>query len=160
MFFNDKNKFITKQFNFDNIPGNPIAYWATQETYNHFKSGLKLKDHVNYSGSLHKTANNDKYLRYFWEVDKNDSNWRHYNKGGKFRKWYGNNELLVNWSDESIEYYSTHRTANLFKKEFWDIEGITWTALTSGKFNARYFERGFISDFFYFFTFRYLMKFY
>ena len=144
---NDKNKFITKQFNFDNIPGNPIAYWATQETYNHFKSGLKLKDYVNYSGSLHKTANNDKYLRYFWEVDKNDSNWRHYNKGGKFRKWYGNNELLVNWSDESIEYYSTHRTANLFKKEFWDIEGITWTALTSGKFNARYFERGFISDF-------------
>ena len=146
-FLNDKNKFITKQFNFDNIPGNPIAYWATQETYNHFKSDLKLKDYVNYSGSLHKTANNDKYLRYFWEVDKNDSNWRHYNKGGKFRKWYGNNELLVNWSDESIEYYSTYRTANLFKKEFWDIEGITWTALTSGKFNARYFERGFISDF-------------
>ena len=146
-FFNDKNKFITKQFNFDNIPGNPIAYWATQETYNHFKKDLKLKDYVNYSGSLHKTANNEKYLRYFWEIDKNDSNWRHYNKGGKFRKWYGNNELLVNWSNDSLKYYSTHRTANLFKKDFWDVEGITWTALTSGNFNARYFERGFISDF-------------
>ena len=146
-FHNDKNKFITKQSNFDNIPGNPIAYWATQETYNHFKMDLKLKDYVNYSGSLHKTANNEKYLRYFWEIDKNDSNWRHYNKGGKFRKWYGNNELLVNWSNDSVEYYSTHRTANLFKKDFWDLEGITWTALTSGKFNARYFERGFISDF-------------
>ena len=147
LFFNDKNKFITNQSNFDNIPGNPIAYWATQETYNHFKMDLKLKDYVNYSGSLHKTANNEKYLRYFWEIDKNDSNWRHYNKGGKFRKWYGNNELLVNWSNDSVEYYSTHRTANLFKKDFWDLEGITWTALTSGKFNARYFERGFISDF-------------
>ena len=146
-FHNDKNKFITNQSNFDNIPGNPIAYWATQETYNHFKMDLKLKDYVNYSGSLHKTANNEKYLRYFWEIDKNDSNWRHYNKGGKFRKWYGNNELLVNWSNDSVEYYSTHRTANLFKKDFWDLEGITWTALTSGKFNARYFERGFISDF-------------
>ena len=147
LFFNDKNKFVTNQLNFDNIPGNPIAYWATQETYNHFKMDLKLKDYVNYSGSLHKTANNEKYLRYFWEIDKNDSNWRHYNKGGKFRKWYGNNELLVNWSNDSVEYYSTHRTANLFKKDFWDLEGITWTALTSGKFNARYFERGFISDF-------------
>ena len=146
-FHNDKNKFVTNQLNFDNIPGNPIAYWATQETYNHFKMDLKLKDYVNYSGSLHKTANNEKYLRYFWEIDKNDSNWRHYNKGGKFRKWYGNNELLVNWSNDSVEYYSTHRTANLFKKDFWDLEGITWTALTSGKFNARYFERGFISDF-------------
>ena len=147
LFFNDKNKFVTNQLNFDKIPGNPIAYWATQETYNHFKMDLKLKDYVNYSGSLHKTANNEKYLRYFWEIDKNDSNWRHYNKGGKFRKWYGNNELLVNWSNDSVEYYSTHRTANLFKKDFWDLEGITWTALTSGKFNARYFERGFISDF-------------
>lgn len=146
-FHNDKNKFVTNQLNFDKIPGNPIAYWATQETYNHFKMDLKLKDYVNYSGSLHKTANNEKYLRYFWEIDKNDSNWRHYNKGGKFRKWYGNNELLVNWSNDSVEYYSTHRTANLFKKDFWDLEGITWTALTSGKFNARYFERGFISDF-------------
>ena len=147
LFFNDKNEFITKQFNFDNIPGNPIAYWATQETYDHFKRDLKLKDYVNYSGSLHKTANNEKYLRYFWEINKNDPNWRHYNKGGKFRKWYGNNELLVNWSNDSVKYYSTHQTANLFKKDFWDVEGITWTALTSGNFNARYFERGFISDF-------------
>lgn len=133
---------------FKQIPGNPIAYWASKQIFYHFKYSPKLKDCIEYTGSFHKTANNDKFLRYFWEINWDGlSNWKHYNKGGKFRKWYGNNELLVKWTDDSVNYYKNHGTANLFKKYFWDKEGITWTALTNGMFNARFFEKGFISDF-------------
>ena len=148
LFFNDKNTYISKQFNFDKIPGSLIVYWASETTYNHFNNDKKLKEFIDYSGTFHKTANNEKYLRYFWEINNLEkNNWRHYNKGGKYRKWYGNNELLVNWTNDSVEYYKSHKTANLFNKKFWNKDGITWTALTSGNFNARYFERGYISDY-------------
>ena len=147
-FHNDENIHVSKQINYDKIPGSPIVYWASHSTYNHFNNDKRLREFIDYSGTFHKTANNDKYLRYFWEINNLEkNNWRHYNKGGKYRKWYGNNELLVNWTNDSIEYYKSHKTANLFNKKFWDCEGITWTALTSGNFNARYFEKGYISDY-------------
>ncbi len=147
-FFNDKNRYIIQQEKFNIIPNSPIDYWINSNTIIQFAKSKKIKDYINYTGSFHKTANNDKYLRYFWEIDLNNINkWKHYNKGGKFRRWYGNNELLVKWDEKSIKYYSSHKTANLFNKKFWNVEGITWTSLTSGKFNARYFEKGFISDF-------------
>ena len=147
-FFNKDNTYLINQNNFDKIPGSPIAYWADKHVFSAFQNLPIIKDFIDYTGSFHKTANNDKYLRYFWEIDFSKFNqWRHYNKGGKRRKWYGNNELLVNWTSDSVEYYKKHKTANLFKEKYWDKEGITWTALTSSKFNARYFEKGFISDF-------------
>lgn len=146
---NCEYRFSTNQSNFINIPGIPIAYWVNQKIYNIFNESQTIKDFVDYTGSLHKTANNNKYLRFFWEIQFNDigKKWRHYNKGGSFRKWYGNNDLVVNWTNDATTFYAEHPTANLFKKEFWDREGITWTALTSALFNARYFEKGFISDF-------------
>ncbi|MBE6064445.1 BREX-1 system adenine-specific DNA-methyltransferase PglX [Clostridium cochlearium] len=134
---------------FKQVPSNNLSYWITKHTAELFARTRFLENVCDYTGSLHKTANNDKYLRYFWEINdrKRNNTWAPYNKGGGFRKWFGNNHLLVNWSTEAINYYLTHKTANLLKKEFWFKEGITWTALTSKGFNARFFGRGFINDF-------------
>jgi len=148
-FLEQNDIYVSKQESFIKIPGIPIAYWVNQRIYDIFNNSKKIKDIVDYSGSFHKTANNNKYLRFFWEIkfDELDEKWKHYNKGGSFRKWYGNNELVVNWSEEATDFYAKHPTANLFKREFWNKKGITWTALTSALFNARYFEKGYICDF-------------
>jgi type II restriction/modification system DNA methylase subunit YeeA len=134
---------------FKQIPSYNISYWLSNKTADIFKKEVTLGHACDYTGSLHKTANNDLYLRFFWEINflKIKAKWVPYNKGGYFRKWYGNNDILINWSEKARKHYSTYKTANLLRERFWFREGITWTALTSRNFNARYFPAGFISDF-------------
>jgi len=155
---NKENGFINKskefknipQSNFSKIPGSPIAYWVSERVRELFANYEILGKTTSWTGSLHKTSDNERFLRNVWEVNKEDvginKKWAYYNKGGHFKKWFGNNYLLIDWSPKSIEHYKTHKTANLLKKEYWFKEGITWTALTTKCFNARYFGQGYISD--------------
>jgi len=113
------------------------------------------------------TANNDLFLRYWYEVnkynikinavDRNDAEsskkkWFPYNKGGPFRKWYGNNELLVNWTNDGYEIrnYKDEKTGRIrshnYNLDYIFKEGITWSSISSGKFSCRISNRGKISD--------------
>ena len=135
LFFNDKNKFVTTQSNFDKIPGNPIAYWVE----NNF---LELFDNpdiytASISASQNVTGNNKKYLRYFWEVNKNKINknikWIFYAKGGGYRKWVGNMINIIDWTPESREIYRTGHASQIVPEEYWYKKGITWGLITSCK---------------------------
>ena len=132
---NDKNKFFTTQSNFDKIPGNPIAYWVE----NNF---LELFDNpdiytASISASQNVTGNNKKYLRYFWEVNKNKINknikWIFYAKGGGYRKWAGNMINIIDWTPESREVYRTGHASQIVPQEYWYKKGITWGLITSSK---------------------------
>ena len=87
----------------------------------------------------HKTADNEKFVRYQWEIDatKYGSGWINYSKGGSFRKWWGNIELVVDWQPSAIHFYKNNKTSNMIKEEYWMRKGITWTATTNYKFSAR-----------------------
>ncbi|MBZ4644078.1 MAG: hypothetical protein JG767_1687 [Deferribacteraceae bacterium] len=150
-FFDPKNRYVAKQEDFEKIPGSPIAYWVSDRIKEIFKNSKKLKEIVEYTGSLHKTADNNKFLRYVWEINTKDfgknKKWVFYNKGGNYKKWFGNNELFIDWTENALDFYKKHPTANLLNPKFWFRKGITWTALTNGNFNARYFEGLYISDF-------------
>ena len=150
-FLTTKSIYPINQNSFLNLPNYVLAYWASENVLELYKNEKPLAEFISYTGSLHKTANNEKYLRQLWEVSKLtfgvEKKWVFYNKGGQFRRWFGNNDLIVDWSKSAVEYYAKHRTANLLKKEFWFKTGVTWTALTKSPISGRYFADQHISDF-------------
>lgn len=132
----------SEQSNFSKIPGSPVAYWVGENFIGAFEHGISIDTISDYTGSQNKTANNDLYLRMFWEVNRNDigmkKHWIFYAKGGDYRKHYGNLELVVDWSDSARKFYKNNPTSNLLVERYWYQEGITYTMLTSKGPNFRY----------------------
>ena len=87
-----------------------------------------------------KTGNNDKYLRMFWEVERNrvgseGQRWCLHAKGGGYRKWYGNVDTVIDWSVEARNFYRKDHVARITPEYLWYKEGITWS-LISGQHNS------------------------
>ncbi len=138
---NERWKTATQE-NFSKIPGSPVAYWVSENFIGTFLHGISIDSISKYTGSQNITANNEKYLRYIWEVVNTEvgtnTHWAVYIKGGTYRKWYGNIELVVDWSDSAREFYKNNPTSNLLGKPYRFREGITYTELTSGTNSFRY----------------------
>ena len=135
---------------FSKIPSFPFAYWLSNNMIEKFEEGISIEDISDYTGSQNKTANNKKYLRYFWEVNSNNvgrnNKWVFYAKGGDFRKHYGNLEYTVNWSKEARNYYKNNSTSNLLDEQYWYKKGITYTMLSSKGTSFRYLPKGCVFD--------------
>lgn len=128
---------------FKQIPGSPIAYWASEGLLSAFTLGSSIGDFSDYTGSQNKTGDNNLYLRLFWEVDAHSvgrkGSWATYSKGGDFRRWFGNLHWLVSIKKDAIEFYRSNPTSNLLASKYWYSEGICYTMLTSGKPSFRLF---------------------
>jgi hypothetical protein len=142
----------TKRFNtvnqkeFEKIPGSPIGYWLSERYLKLFTN--KLLGEIEYPKKGADTGKNDYFLRLWYEVDYekiiSNSQWIFYNKGGNFRRWYGNYEYIINWKNNGSELKKS--TANLRSKELYFKESITWNALSANKFCARYSDKKTIFD--------------
>ncbi|EIM8137598.1 BREX-1 system adenine-specific DNA-methyltransferase PglX [Escherichia coli] len=123
-----KNVFYNiSQDDFKKIPGYPIAYWLPNlSIFNNMKASDLCK-----SGGRCKTHNDSKYVRYFWEVDMNSSKWRPFEKGGEYRKWYGNNYYIIDWSSAAQQFYASN--GGMINNQFLNRTGITWQTVTSKK---------------------------
>jgi type II restriction/modification system DNA methylase subunit YeeA len=157
--------FRTSAADFSKIPGSPIAYWLSVNVYEIFSS-LRSSRELFFSKKGTFTGDNARFLRLWWEVSHQQigfyissreesisslKKWFPYNKGGEFKKWYGNIEFVVNWENDGDELQN-------FKNENGDLrsgirnpnyyfrEGISWSDITSGKTSFRYYPSGFISD--------------
>ncbi|WP_410507214.1 BREX-1 system adenine-specific DNA-methyltransferase PglX [Methanosarcina hadiensis] len=126
------------------IPGSPIAYWVSESIRNLF-GGMTLGNFFDTEGQ-NKTTNNDKFLRYHWELGTKtigvDKKWVFCAKGGSFRKWEGNIEHVINWSPEARSFYRKDHSARIVDKKFWYLEGITWTGIASSSTGFRFLESG------------------
>ena len=122
---------------FKQIPGTPIAYWASDGLLSAFSLANSISDFSDYTGSQNKTGDNNLYLRLFWEVSARSvghkGSWATYSKGGDFRRWFGNLHWLVSIKKDAIEFYRSNPTSNLLASKYWYSEGICYTMLTSGK---------------------------
>lgn len=110
---------------FKKIPGSPVAYWIKGGRL--FEGDVIGQSYI--SGGRNKTHDNAKYVRYFWEVDYSTKRWVSYANGGDFRKYFGNETELVDWSDEAQEFYVSH--GGLCNQKFWWKDGVTWSLITS-----------------------------
>ena len=150
---------------FMKIPGSPVAYWVTESVRDAFKDGIELGEIAPVRQGL-ATADNDRFLRFWAEISINKfglgifsseeaiesgKKWFPYNKGGDFRKWYGNNEFVVNWEDNGHQIKNftdsvgkvrsrPQNTEHYFKKS------ITWSFVSSAYFGVRYSDSGAIFD--------------
>ena len=139
-----------EQSSFNRIPGYPIAYWATMHVINAFTKTL-LGNYA-YPKQGFATGSNDTFLRNWYEVSiyklgfgysscleasKDKKKWFPCNKGGNFRRWYGNNIIVANWENDGYEMKMFERSV-IRNPQFYFNEGITWSSLTSGKLSMRY----------------------
>ncbi len=142
---------------FKKIPGSPVAYWVSEGVKNVFSRHAQIYN-CSISEGQNITAGNDKYLRLFWEVDRRKiepaGKWSFYSKGGSYRKWFGNLDYVVDWSEDAQKHYRNHPSARIIPEYLRFREGITWTLITSSKQSFRYlpsyatFDKGGSSIFF------------
>jgi len=134
-FLSYKNRFShIIQTDFFNIPGTPIAYWLNANIKNIFNHTLFYDYTI--SDGQNKTGDNNKFLRFLWEVDNNkvgiNAKWLFYIKGGECRKWYGNIDNVINWSLEARKHYKKDKICRIIPEYLWYKKGITWTLITTG----------------------------
>lgn len=154
---------------FKQIPGTPIAYWASDAMLEAF-GGHSIRDEA-FAGIGMRTGDNARFLRLWHEVGLSDmvigccsaeeqinsgARWVPYNKGGNFRRWYGNNDYVVNWFNNGEEIKANTKAVypelgddlgwKISNERFYFKPGLTWTGVTSGLFNCRLYRQGFIFD--------------
>ncbi len=129
---------------FKRIPGNPIAYCVSEKTRELF-TDKTLGNFFDTEGQ-NKTTNNEKFLRFTWEVIHKKigprNKWVLCAKGGTFRKWEGNIEHVIDWSPEARTFYRKDNSARIIDEKFWYLEGITWTDITSSSTAFRFLNSG------------------
>lgn len=154
-----KIRYIANAVNFSKIPGSPVAYWVSEKVMMCYKN-VKIGDVANPCKGID-TGDNDRFLRMWYEVENRDRytptgnpvtniefktyRWYPYNKGGNYRKWYGNNEYLLDWK-ENGGILSNFKGSNLRNRNRYFSQGITWSTVTSGLSSFRYFDYGFLFD--------------
>lgn len=115
------------------IPGMPIAYWVSSNIIKLFQNPLFYEYSI--SDGQNKTGNNAKYVREYWEVNNADiginKKWLFYAKGGGYRKWYGNLSEVVDWSEETREFYRKDSICRIIPEYLWYKVGITWSLISN-----------------------------
>ena len=154
-FFNKANYFQAKQKDFEKIPGSPIAYWVSDKVRELFEKNQKLGEVGEAKQGL-ATADNNRFLRLWNEVSfskigynmsnsqealESKKKWFPYNKGGEFRKWYGNQEYLVNWENDGYEI-KNFKNAVVRNPSYYFKESISWSKVSSSNFSMRFYQKG------------------
>ena len=132
-FFNPENEYKMSPLSLKNIPGSPIAYWVSTKVVQSFSNKLIESEYIAIVKGIF-TGDNQRFLRLWHEVDANKiglgKKWVHYSKGGKYRKWYGNLEYVINWDNDAFELKG-FKGSGLGASKYFGKRTIVWTKLTS-----------------------------
>ena len=150
---------------FVDIPGSPIAYWASDKMLKCFSQGTRLGDIADSKQGL-ATADNDRFLRLWFEIEftnikfdahsvsefiESGKKWASYNKGGNFRRWYGNNDYVVDWENDGFEIKNFKDSRGKLRSRpqnlaYYFRESCSWSDITSNVTGFRYKTTGYIFD--------------
>lgn len=151
-FFGGRGEHVAKQENFAKIPGAPVAYWVSKELIGDFDNGLLLSDFGKPSQGM-STCDVNRFTRLWFEPSVYETNikeknnihkWVKYNKGGEYRKWYGNREYLVFWNNDG--HIMQEEGALLRNRAYYFKSFIAWTKVSSANTGFRFFEDYFLFD--------------
>ncbi|MDM8540242.1 BREX-1 system adenine-specific DNA-methyltransferase PglX, partial [Desulfococcaceae bacterium HSG9] len=161
--------FRASAVDFNKIPGSPIAYWVSEKVINIFASSVPL-DALSRPRVGMSTSDTARFVKRWYEINllkigfeynslsearESKRKWFPFNKGGEFRKWYGNNEFVVNWENdgEELKHWlvnnpndptTTSYSRYIRSPNFYFMPSITWSKISSSKFSVRLSEKGFI----------------
>ncbi len=167
---NEKTNLISQR-ELEAFPGMTVSYWAGKHTIDIFQQEKSISEGYGDARQGLKTSDNNRFLRRWHEVDFNKigfgcknaeialttgCKWFPYNKGGKFQKWYGNDEYVIDWSEngtpiknavcERYPYLKGNYSFVVKNESKYFLEQVTWTTLTSGKLSFRYKPFGYLFD--------------
>lgn len=159
MFLAGQNRYTANQDDFAKIPGMPVAYWASDAILNCFLDKKPLDSQYKMREGIH-TADNERFLRLWYEVNwntvvyeassykdiDNHGRWVPYNKGGSYRKWYGNNDWVIGFDSVYRNAMAQLKGHVRPSEGIYFQEGGTWTAVTMGGFGIRYYPAGYLFD--------------
>lgn len=155
MFVSGENRYVAEQDNFSKIPGSPVAYWVSKNFIDAFASAATIGEKAVARSGL-STGDNERFMRLWYEPSVNSiafgltSNEQYIatgrkfvpcNKGGLYRRWYGNNDYVIDWTNPDAMHRPRTTYMNLYYRP-----AITWSAITSALFNARVYGVGFLFD--------------
>jgi hypothetical protein len=152
----------------EHLPGRPLTYWVSDAVRKAFATGEPLRN-IAPTKVGQNTGDNDRFLRRWFEITfdkigfgtrsleeaiKSGRKWFPYNKGGQYRRWYGNNEFVINWENDGkeVKEYAVirnngkHWSRYLQNLDFIFKPGITWSFISSAYFGVRIMDHGFIFD--------------
>lgn len=155
-FLKTNNDFYVKKIQFSYLPSSPIAFWISPELSNAYLKGKIMAEYVDsFQGII--TGNNDKFLRFWAELDINKISfgscsmnqvdlsrtyWIPYNKGGEFRKWYGVQDYVVYWKNGPDDKTRGKKGfSNYYLREY-----VAWSYTVSDTIATRYYPYGFLWD--------------
>ena len=164
LFLSGEKCYAAKQENFSKIPGRPVAYWVSENFVRAFENP-KLQEIAKPRQGL-ATGCNDIFIRQWYEVQiekikfdahsiadsvASNKKWFPYNKGGEFRKWYGNNDYVVNWENDGLLIRSFKNEEGKLRSrpqntKFYFKESASWSLISSGSAAFRYKPYGHIFD--------------
>lgn len=156
------------QKDFEKIPSSPIGYWLSTNMIKVFESSSSLEEFASVRQGM-ATSDNSRFLKQWFEVNnirigfnianreialQSKKKWFPYNKGGSYRKWYGNNDYVVNWENDGQEIRDFRDVKNSMLSSSMGVAGlpfifrqnITWSKVTAGKFSVRFLNEGFLFD--------------
>ncbi|MCR9098967.1 MAG: BREX-1 system adenine-specific DNA-methyltransferase PglX [bacterium] len=154
----DYGFYHARQQDFQKIPGSPIGYWLSEEVVNLFQSEQSIEKYVSLKKGL-STSDNGRFLRFWAEIgidrldfslkeikdaEQSNKKWFPCNKGGDFRKWYGNQEYVINWEKNGFELKGLKPKSVIRSPQYYFQEYISWNKVTSGSFSSRLFPNGFV----------------
>jgi type II restriction/modification system DNA methylase subunit YeeA len=157
--------FRCKTSDFAKIPGAPIAYWVSDKFRDIFISSKPLAEIASPKVGL-QTGDNDRFLRLWFEASwdrigfgmknrdearQSGKKWFPYNKGGEFRKWYGNQDFVVNWENDGEEirnftFDNGKQRSVIRNPDYYFRESVSWSFVSSSFFGVRYYPTGFVFD--------------
>ncbi|MBA2212500.1 BREX-1 system adenine-specific DNA-methyltransferase PglX [Sellimonas intestinalis] len=164
-FLSHINTYATEYSDFDGVPNTSMAYWLSQQALRDFSVQKISQVATTREGMT--TADNESFLREWYEVSQekigigiksveesisSGYKWYPYNKGGSNRKWYGNNDIVVNWYNDGMEIRNLKdkKTGRIrshnYNLEYSFRESGTWTAICSGNIMVRYSAPGALFD--------------
>lgn len=152
-------RFEVSQHEFAQIPSSPIVYWLSKPMLEAFAKGDELEKIAKPRQGL-ATADNNRFIREWWEVSQSKSKltsdnakdrktsacdkWFPYNKGGEYRKWYGNQDYVINWENAGQELYDFKPKSVIRNPQFYFQSSVSWSNVSSGTPSFRYYPEGFI----------------
>ena len=142
---------IAKQSDFSKIPGSPVAYWVSDSLYRLF-DGDSIGNHYDVKAGIC-TGKNERFIMQWHEVDFLKSSlvtkkflYTPHNKGGEFRKWYGNRDVFLKYNETALTEMESNAGFRHDGREYYFKPHIGWSKITSSKSSFRFFEEGFTFD--------------
>ena len=160
MFLVGENRYSSDQTNFSKIPGFPVAYWIGNQTINMYVDNPTLGEKFEVKTGI-QTGGNEKFVRYWFEssiiktglgfkcfeqIRESRKKWFPYNKGGEFRKWYGNNFFIVDMENDGAGIKAYSKNYRLRDTSLYFKPSITWSFISSTNFGVRFCSNGFLFD--------------